>query len=52
MTDKPKGHPHIRKPKPSHPWKAQGVCSRKKSERAAEPPSIAERKPSKRWSST
>jgi len=38
MTDKtkPKGHPHIRKPKPGHPWKAFAACARDKNRRDAD----------------
>lgn len=35
MTDKPKAHPHIRKPKPRHPWKAFAACARTENRRDA-----------------
>jgi len=40
---------HHRKPAKNHPWNAQGKQAKPKAERAAEPPSIAERKPHRRW---
>ena len=36
MTDKPKGHPHIRKPKQGHPWKAFAACARTENRRDAD----------------
>lgn len=36
MTDKPKAHPHIRKPKPGHPWKAFAACARTENRRDAD----------------
>ena len=36
MTDIPKGHPHIRKPKKGHPWKAFAACARTENRRDAD----------------
>lgn len=49
LQQKPKAHPHIRKPAKNHPWHAQGAVSKSKSQRAAEPQALADRKAHRRW---